>query len=77
VLFDELSKIVTKEKDSEAVYRCLVALGTLVTALGDEVKTAAREVYEIERVLTKILDAGFGREPRVKNVVSEIRNAVR
>ena len=66
-----------KEKDSEAVYRSLVALGTLVTTLGDEAKTAAREVYEIERVLTKVLDAGLGREPRVKNVVSEIRNAVR
>jgi phospholipase A-2-activating protein len=77
MLLDELTKIITREKDSEAVYRSLVAVGTLVTALGDEVRTAAREIYEVERVLNKVLDAGFGREPRIKTVVSEIRNVLR
>lgn len=76
VLLDELSKILTKEKDSEAVYRGLVALGTLVKGLGQEVKSAAKEIFEIERVLNRILEAGFAREPRVKGVVGEIRTAV-
>jgi phospholipase A-2-activating protein len=77
VLLDELTKIATREKDSEVIYRSLVGIGTLLTTLGSEVKIAAREVYEIERVLNKVLDAGFGREPRVKSVVGEIRSAAR
>lgn len=76
VLLDELSKILNKEKDSEAVYRSLVALGTLVKGLGQEVKGAAKEIFEIERVLNRVVDAGFGREPRVKGVVGEVRTAV-
>lgn len=76
VLLEELSKILTKEKDSEAVYRSLVALGTLVKGLGQEVKSAAKEIFEIERVLNRVLEAGFSREPRVKGVVGEIRTAL-
>ncbi|KAL1967630.1 hypothetical protein VTN77DRAFT_2887 [Rasamsonia byssochlamydoides] len=72
-LLEELSKIFSKEKDSEAVYRGLVALGTLVKELGDEVKSAAKEVYDFNSALNKLLDAGLGREPRIKNIVGEIR----
>jgi phospholipase A-2-activating protein len=72
-LLDELAKIFSREKDSEAVYRGLVALGTLVKELGEEVKSAAKEIYNFNPVLNKLLDAGLGREPRIKNIVGEIR----
>ncbi|KAK2850608.1 hypothetical protein FQN49_005497 [Arthroderma sp. PD_2] len=75
VLLDQLTKVLLKEKDSEAVYRGLVALGTLVVGLDHEIKAAAKEIYELDRTLTRVLDAGFGREPRVKGVISEIRDA--
>ncbi|KAF3480082.1 uncharacterized protein GIQ15_05429 [Arthroderma uncinatum] len=76
VLLDQLTKVLMKEKDSEAVYRGLVALGTLVVGLDYEIRAAAKEIYELERTLTRVLDAGFGREPRVKGVISEIRVAI-
>jgi len=56
--------------DSEAVYRGLVAVGTLL-GTGEEAQMAAREVYGIEGVLggaEKRL-----KEPRIRGVVGEIR----
>ena len=75
VLLEHLTKLVTEEKDSEAVYRGLVALGTLVKSLGEEVKTAAKQVYDLDKTLSKVLDAAIGREPRIKGVVDEIKSA--
>ncbi|QKX63519.1 uncharacterized protein TRUGW13939_10690 [Talaromyces rugulosus] len=75
-LLEELTKIFSKEKDSEAVYRGLVAVGTLVTTLGEEVKSAAREIYDLNSVLSTVSSSGAGREPRVKGVVGEIRKAL-
>ncbi|CAG8285752.1 hypothetical protein PENNAL_c0007G09559 [Penicillium nalgiovense] len=76
VLLEELIRIIAGEKDSEAVYRALVALGTLVTALGEEVRSAAKEVYEVESVLSRASASGPGKEPRIKGIISEIRNAL-
>lgn len=76
VLLEELTRIITGEKDSEAVYRALVALGTLVAALGEEVKSAAKEVYELEGVLVRASASGPGKEPRIKGIINEIREAV-
>ncbi|KAJ9218387.1 hypothetical protein DTO166G4_253 [Paecilomyces variotii] len=73
VLLDELTKLLSNEKDSEAVYRGLVAAGTLVNSLGEEVKTAAREIYDIQGLLNKVLAAGLGKEPRIKSIVGEIK----
>ncbi|KAH8701794.1 putative polyubiquitin binding protein [Talaromyces proteolyticus] len=75
-LLDELSKIFAKEKDSEAVYRGLVAVGTLISELGEEVKSAAKDIYSLNSVLGKLLSSGSGREPRVKGVVEEIRKTL-
>ncbi len=72
VLLEELIKIVSREKDSEAVYRGLVALGTLIRVLGAEVKSAAKEIYEVKNVLTRVSASGAGKEPRVMGVISEI-----
>ncbi|RHZ63881.1 WD repeat PLAP family protein [Aspergillus thermomutatus] len=76
VLVGELVKLITSEKDSEAVYRALVALGTLIKALGEEVKSAAREVYDVKNILEKVSSSGSGKEPRVKGVISEIRESM-
>ncbi|CEJ60260.1 Putative Complex: Ufd3p is an in vivo ligand of Cdc48p [Penicillium brasilianum] len=76
VLLEELTKIVSGDKDSEAVYRGLVALGTLVQAMGAEVKGAAKEIYEVEKVLTRVSASGPGKEPRIKGVINEIRAAL-
>lgn len=75
-LVDELSKILSNEKDSEAIYRGLVALGTLVKEIGDEVRAAARDVYDLKNILNRVLNSGAGREPRIKGVVEEIRRVL-
>ncbi|KAJ5689440.1 hypothetical protein N7462_003832 [Penicillium macrosclerotiorum] len=75
VLLEEVIRIVFGEKDSEVVYRGLVALGTLTKALGSEVDSAAKEVYEIEKVLSKVALSGPGKEPRIKGIIGEIREA--
>jgi phospholipase A-2-activating protein len=74
-LLDEIIKLANKEKDSEVVYRCLVALGTLVKGLGGEVKGAAKEVFEVETLLKKV--EGAVKEPRTRGVVGEIRDALK
>ncbi|KAL1860115.1 WD repeat protein Lub1 [Paecilomyces lecythidis] len=74
LLLDELTKLLSNEKDSEAVYRGLVAIGTLVHSLGEEVKSAAREIYDIQGLLNKVLGAGLGKEPRIKGIVGEIKS---
>lgn len=76
-ILDELSKIFATEKDSEAVYRGLVALGTLVVASNEEVKTAAKDIYELEKILSNVSSSSAGREPRVKGVIGEIQDALR
>lgn len=73
-LLDHLSQVIGKEKDSEAVYRGLVALGTLLNTSSEEVKAAAKDVYDFDGSLSRLLDAGLGREPRIKGVISEIRD---
>ncbi|KAI1943485.1 WD repeat protein Lub1 [Ophidiomyces ophidiicola] len=75
-LLGPLTKIVYKETDSEVVYRGLVALGTLVIALGEEVKMAAKQVYELESILSAVLNSGAGKEPRVKSVIGEIQDVL-
>lgn len=76
-LLEELSRIFGTEKDSEAVYRGLVALGTLIVASGEEVKSAAKDIYELDKILSKVSSSSAGREPRVKGVIGEIRDALR
>ncbi|KAJ5104882.1 hypothetical protein NUU61_002229 [Penicillium alfredii] len=76
VLLEELVEIIAGEKDSEAVYRGLVAVGTLIKTLGDEVKSAAKEIYEVENVLSRVAGSGLGKEPRIKGVIEEIREAL-
>ena len=76
VLIEELTKMLLGEKDSEAVYRSLVALGTLIKSLGEEVKSAAKDVYDVGSVLGDVSGSAIGKEPRVKGVVGEIRESL-
>ena len=69
-LGDDLTKLVRASADSEAVYRALVALGTLL-GLGEEIQMAANEIYDAEGALKKAEQAV--KEPRVKGVIGEIR----
>lgn len=77
ILVERLAKMLSDEKDSEAVYRSLVALGTLIKELGDEVRSAATEVYEVGKILDRISGTSLGKEPRVKGVIDEIKESIR
>lgn len=76
VLVEQLARMLADEKDSEVVYRCLVALGTFAAGLGEEVSSAAKDVYDVRSVLDKISGTGLGKEPRIKGVIGEIRECL-
>ncbi|KAB8075950.1 PUL domain-containing protein [Aspergillus leporis] len=76
VLLAELVQMIVGEKDSEAVYRSLVALGTLTTGLGEEVKSAAKDVYDIGQVLGNVSSSSPGKEPRIKSIIGEIKDSL-
>ncbi|RDW74346.1 WD repeat PLAP family protein [Aspergillus mulundensis] len=76
VLLEELTRMLSSEKDSEAVYRSLVALGTLVKELATEVKEAAKEVYDLGAILQTISSSNVGKEPRIKGIVAEIKESL-
>lgn len=69
-LLDDLSKILTSATDSEAVYRALVATGTLL-CLGPDFCEAGRDILQIGDAITRAEHKV--KEPRIKNVVAEIR----
>ncbi|KAJ4329879.1 WD repeat protein Lub1 [Didymella glomerata] len=69
-LLDDLGKILNSATDSEAVYRALVATGTLLS-LGPDFCEAGRDILQIGDAVTHA--EGKVKEPRIKNVVAEIR----
>jgi phospholipase A-2-activating protein len=69
-LLDDLSKILTTATDSEAVYRALVATGTLL-CLGPDFCEAGRDILQIGDAITRAEQKV--KEPRIRNVVAEIR----
>ncbi|KAL4964913.1 WD repeat PLAP family protein [Aspergillus stella-maris] len=76
VLLEELTRLLSAEKDSEAVYRSLVAIGTLMKELDDEVKAAAKEVYDLGAILQDVSGSALGKEPRIKGIITEIKSAL-
>ncbi|ORY18153.1 polyubiquitin binding protein-like protein [Clohesyomyces aquaticus] len=73
-LLDDVSKILSNATDSEAVYRALVAAGTLLT-LGDDFCEAGRDVFSLGTAVARAQDKV--KEPRVKNVVAEIQEKLK
>ncbi|EMD60304.1 hypothetical protein COCSADRAFT_39949 [Bipolaris sorokiniana ND90Pr] len=69
-LLDDLSKVLTTATDSEAVYRALVATGTLL-CLGPDFCEAGRDILQIGDAVTRAEQKV--KEPRIRNVVAEIR----
>ena len=69
-LLDDLSNILQSAKDSEAIYRALVATGTLLS-LGADFCEAGREILQLGSAVS--VAENQAKEPRVKNVVAEIR----
>lgn len=72
-LLEDLAGMLASATDSEAVYRILVATGTLL-ALGEEVQIAAKEVYDVPSILGKI-ERGM-KEPRIQAVIAEVSSAL-
>lgn len=73
-LLEDLALMLASAADSEAVYRSLVATGTLLT-IGEEVRLAAKEVYDLPSVLGK-LEQGM-KEPRIQAVIAEVRSVLK
>ena len=73
-LLDDLSKLLNHATDSEAVYRALVAAGTLLH-LGDAFCEASRDIFALGTAVSHA--AGKVKEPRIRNVVAEIREKLK
>jgi phospholipase A-2-activating protein len=73
-IIDSLGKILISQTDSEVIFRALVATGTLMF-LGEEVRSAAKDVYGIEKSISKAL--GKAGEPRNRNVAVEITDLLK
>jgi phospholipase A-2-activating protein len=69
-LIAALIEVLRVTRDAEAIYRALVAMGT-VLCLGSDFATVAREGFEVEEVLEQA--EKVGKEARIKKVVGEIR----
>ncbi|TVY48414.1 Ubiquitin homeostasis protein [Lachnellula occidentalis] len=68
-IIDTLGTTLSTQVDSEAVYRALVATGTLLT-LDDETRIAAKDVYSIDKRVSAALAKAV--DPRIKNAAREI-----
>ena len=73
-VLDTLSKILATQNDSEAVYRALVATGTLLT-LDEEIRSAAKDVYGIEKAVSSAVSKAS--DPRIRNAAGEIRGLLK
>lgn len=70
LLLASLATILEGSTDSEAIYRGIVAVGTLV-GLGEELQMAAKDVYDVPAALAKA-EKGSG-EARIKAIVAEVK----
>lgn len=73
-LLDDLNKVINTATDAEALYRALVAAGTLL-ALGQDFRDVAKEALDFDKTLARAEKVGI--EPRIKHVVAEMRDELR
>ncbi|KAL8945403.1 MAG: hypothetical protein Q9211_000068 [Gyalolechia sp. 1 TL-2023] len=71
MLMDHLIRIIQSTVDSEAVYRGLVAAGTLMS-LGEELRKTVKSNRGLDEAMEKAEKAV--KEPRIKGVIGEIRS---
>jgi phospholipase A-2-activating protein len=70
-LLNDIVNILGSVVDAEALYRALVAAGTLLS-LGKDFRDLAREALDFDDVLKKVKSGKAGAEPRVKAVIAEM-----
>lgn len=73
-LLRDLTSLISTAVDSEAVYRGLVAVGTLLS-LDESIQEAAKEIYDLPSALVKAEKAV--KEPRIKGVIGEIKTLLK
>ena len=89
-LAEELSKLIAAspsvshaaganaaQQSTEPAYRALVALGTVIVGLDrDEIKEAARSVFEVKKVLNGLKQKRYLDEPRFQGLVAQIQSSL-
>lgn len=70
-LLQDLTDMINNIKDSEAMYRALVAAGTCLS-LGEDFRQAAKEVFDFEIALARAEKVSS--DPRIKRVITEMRD---
>lgn len=70
-LLQDLTEMINNVKDSEAMYRALVAAGTCLS-LGEDFRQAAKEVFDFEIALARAEKVSS--DPRIKRVITEMRD---
>jgi phospholipase A-2-activating protein len=68
--------VIKPDGDSEAVYRALVAVGTLMS-LGDEFRKEVAQAKDMGSLLQSIEKSALGKENRIKAVTNEMRDQLR
>ncbi|EXJ78729.1 hypothetical protein A1O1_09131 [Capronia coronata CBS 617.96] len=77
-LLEELTKILPSAQSTEPAYRTVVALGTVLVGLGRaDLKSAAKDIFDVPAALTQLRSKKYLEEPRFKTVVGEIQAALR
>ena len=59
--------------DVEGIFRGLVALGTALSIKSEEIKAAAKQVFNVPAAL-KVVKQQSGKENRIKEVINEIES---
>lgn len=67
--------LINPNRDSETVYRGLVAVGTLLS-LGDEFRKAMSQSKNLGELLRALEGSPVGKEARIKNLIAEIKDQI-
>ncbi|KAF4555894.1 PUL domain-containing protein [Elsinoe fawcettii] len=70
------AELLKTSTDSETVYRSLVALGTTLS-LGENFRKGSSKTLNLNSLISKVSSGSFGKEGRVKNLLEEIRDALK
>ena len=71
----DLVQVLGRAQDAEALYRALVAAGTLLS-LGQDFRDLAREALDFDEVIKRVAGSKAGSEPRIKAVIAEMKGEI-